>query len=120
MRYTPTFRKISSSVILAFIAASAMTGIVNEPKMAGLIWPAVVIGAAALGVALCTQRKPRRDAILFAVSLVSSGVYMGATTVGFPNSPPIWLWSLGTTFVATVALYADAEEARTSQLPTTK
>jgi hypothetical protein len=107
-------RKIVASLIFACILASTLVGLVNAPKAPLLAWTSVAIAGAVMAIALATNLRPKRDAILFAVCALCSGVFMGASTVGFPGSLPMWLRTIGSMAIATLALVVDAEGLKAS------
>lgn len=68
---------------------------------------------------LAAKRNPKRDAVLFLVCGLSSGVFMGASTVGFPGSLPMWLWTIwtiGTMGIGVMALIVDAESSQSKSV----
>jgi hypothetical protein len=76
----------------------------------------LAVGAISLLAVLATKRNPKRDAVLFIISGMGGGVFIGASTVGFPGSLPIWLWTIGTMYIGTVALIVDAEAAQSKSV----
>lgn len=87
-------------------------GLQNEPKTPVLAWTSLAAAAVALLVVLTTKRSPKRDAVLFMICGMGGGVFIAASTVGFPGSLPMWLWAIGTMCIGTVAIVVDAESAQ--------
>jgi peptidoglycan/LPS O-acetylase OafA/YrhL len=109
MIFSSAIRRTATAFVLACVAGSTIVGLLHEPKTPPLAWTSLAIGAAALVLVLATKRSPKRDAGLFAVSGMGSGVFMGASTVGFPGSLPIWLWTIGAICLGTMTLVVDPE-----------
>jgi len=103
-------RTIASAFVLACIAGSIVVALFHEPKTPLFAWTSLAIGTVALLVVLATKRNPKRDAVLFLICGLSSGVFMGAANVGFPGSLSMWLWAIGTIWIGTVAIVVDAEK----------
>jgi 4-hydroxybenzoate polyprenyltransferase len=114
--YSSTVRKIAVAFVLACIAASTVVGLLHEPKNPLVAWTSAAVAAVLMTVALATKRNPKRDAVLFLVCGLSSGVFMGASTVGFPGSLPMWLWTIGTMGIGMVALIVDAEAVQSKSV----
>jgi predicted membrane protein len=114
--YSSTVRKIAVAFVLACIAASTVVGLLHEPKTPLLAWTSLAVVAVVNFAVLATNRNPKRDAVLFLVSGLSSGVFMGASTVGFPGSLPMWLWTIGTMGIGMVALIVDAEAVQSKSV----
>ncbi|GAA4025001.1 hypothetical protein GCM10023063_01570 [Arthrobacter methylotrophus] len=87
-------------------------GLLHGLRTPLLAWTFLAAGAIALVVVLATKRSPKRDAVLFIISGIGSGVFMSASTVAFPGSLSMWLWTVGAFSIGTMALIADAEEAQ--------
>ncbi len=107
--YSSTVRRTATVFVLACVTGSTIVGLVHEPKTPPLAWTSLGVGAVALVVVLAIKRSPKRDAGLFAISGMGSGVFMGASTAGFPGSLPMWLWTIGAISLGTMALIVDAE-----------
>lgn len=114
--YSSTVRTIATAFVLACIAGSIVVGLLHEPKTPLLAWTSLAVGAVVMFAVLATKRNPKRDAVLFLVCGVSSGVFMGASTVGFPGSLPMWLWTIGTTGIGMMALIVDAEAVQSKSV----
>ena len=116
LTYSPESRKLVILLIFACILASTLVGLVNPPKAPPLAWSSIAIGGAVMATALATRPGPKRDAVLFAGCGFCSGVFLGASTVGFPGSLSIWLWTIGSIAMATVALVVDAEAVQSESV----
>lgn len=116
MIYSSTVRTIGTVSVLACIAGSIVVGLHNEAKTPVLAWTSLAAGAVALLVVLATKRSPKRDAVLFMICGMGGGVFIAASTVGFPGSLPIWLWTIGTMCIGTVAIVVDAESAQSKSV----
>lgn len=66
-----------------------------------------------MAVELLTRANPRLDIGLFSASTLCSAVFHSVFT-GFTlrGAPPVLVWSIGSTGMATVAVLMDAETAR--------
>lgn len=109
MIFSSAIRRTATALVLTCVAGSTIVGLLHEPKTPPLAWTSIAIGAVALVLVLTTRRSPKRDAGLFAISGMGSGVFTGAATVGFPGSIPIWLWTIGAICLGTMSLVVDAE-----------
>ena len=116
MIYSSTVRTTATTFVLACIAGSIVVGLLHEPKTPLLAWTSLAVGAAVMFAVLATKRNPKRDAVLFLVCGLSSGVFMGASTVGFPGSLPMWLWTIGTMGIGVMALIVDAESSQSKSV----
>lgn len=116
MIYSLAIRTIATVFVLAFIAGSTVVGLLHEPRSSLLAWTSLIIGAISLSIVLATKQKPKRDAVLFIISGTGGSVFVGASTVGFPGSLPIWLWIIGAMCIGTVALIVDAESAQSKSV----
>lgn len=116
MIYTPPIRTTIAALVLACIAGSIVVGLLHEPKTPLLAWTALAVGAVVMFAVLATKRNPKRDAVLFLVCGLSSGVFMGDSTVGFPGSLPMWLWTIGTMGIGVMALIVDAESSQSKSV----
>ncbi|GAA5191712.1 hypothetical protein GCM10023346_11890 [Arthrobacter gyeryongensis] len=76
----------------------------------------MTVGAISLVVVLATKRSPKRDAVLFIISGMGGGVFIGASTVGFPATLPIWLWTIVTICIGTAVLIVDAESVQSKSV----
>ncbi len=116
MIYSSTVRTIATILVLACIAGSIVVGLLHEPRTPLLAWTSLAVGAISLLVVLATRRSPKRDAVLFVASGMGGWVFIAAATVGFPGTLPIWLWTIGTVCIGTVALIVDAESAQSKSV----
>ncbi|MDQ0032220.1 hypothetical protein [Arthrobacter bambusae] len=112
MIFSSAIRSTATACVLACVAGSTIVGLLHEPKTAPLAWTSLAVGAAALVLVLATKRSPKRDAGLFAVSGMGSGVFIAALTVGLPGSLPTWLWTIGAICLGTMSLVVDAEASQ--------
>lgn len=110
--FSSTIRRTATVFVLACVAGSTIVGLLHQPKTPPLAWTSLALGAVALVLVLTTKRSPKRDAGLFAISGMGSGVFMGASTVSFPGSIPIWLWTIGAICLGTMTLVVDPEETQ--------
>lgn len=109
MIFSSTIRRTATVLVLACVAGSTIVGLLHQPKTPPLAWTSLAVGAVALVLVLITKRSPKRDAGLFAISGMGSGVFIAASTVGFPGSLPIWLWTIGVICLGTMTLVVDAD-----------
>ncbi|GAB2712699.1 hypothetical protein ACX801_15655 [Arthrobacter bambusae] len=109
MIFSSAIRRTGTGFVLTYVAGSAIVGLLHETKTPPLAWTSLAVGALALVLVLTTKPSPKRDAALFAISGMGSGVFTGAATVGFPGSLPIWLWTIGAIGLGTMSLVVDAE-----------
>ncbi len=109
-------RTIATVLVLACIAGSFIVGLLHEPRTPLLAWTSLTVGAISLSVVLATRPSPKRDAVLFIVGGMSGGIFLGASKVNFPGTLPIWLWTIGTICIGTVALIVDAESAQSKSV----
>lgn len=116
MIYTPPIRTTIAALVLACIASSIVVGLLHEPRNPLIAWTSLAVGAIAVLVVLAAKRNPKRDAVLFLACGLSSGVFMGASTVGFPGSLPTWLWMIGTLCIGTLAIIVDAESSQSKSV----
>ncbi|MCI0143868.1 hypothetical protein KNN17_20085 [Arthrobacter bambusae] len=116
MIYSSRVRTIATVLVLACIAGSIVVGLIHEPRTPLLAWTSLSVGAISLLVVLATKRNPKRDAVLFVISGMGGGVFIAAATVGFPDTLPLWLWTIGIICIGTVALIVDAESAQSKSV----
>ena len=114
--YSSTVRTIATVLVLACIAGSLVVGLLHEPRTPLLAWTSLTVGAISLSVVLATRPSPKRDAVLFIISGMSGGIFIGAAKVNFPGTLPIWLWTIGTICIGTAALIVDAESAQSKSV----
>ncbi|MGM7777035.1 hypothetical protein ACSVHC_13615 [Arthrobacter sp. KNU-44] len=116
MIYSSTVRTIATILVLACIAGSIVVGLLHEPRTPLLAWMSLTVGAISLLAVLATKRSPKRDAVLFIISGMAGGVFIGAAKVDFPGTLPIWLWTIGAFCIGTAALIVDAESAQSKSV----
>ncbi|MEV8150577.1 hypothetical protein AB0O52_20835 [Arthrobacter sp. NPDC080073] len=116
MIYSLTVRTIATILVLACLVGSIVVGLLHEPRTPLLAWTSSAVGAISLLTVLATKRNPKRDAVLFIISGMGGGVFIAAAKVGFPGTLPIWLWTIGTVCIGTVALIVDAESAQSESV----
>jgi peptidoglycan/LPS O-acetylase OafA/YrhL len=114
--YSPKVRNIATILVLACLAGSIVVGLFHEPRTPPLAWTSLTVGAISLSIVLATKRNTKRDAVLFIISGIGGGVFTAAATVDFPGTLPIWLWTIGTLCIGTVALIVDAESAQSKSV----
>jgi hypothetical protein len=114
--YTSKVRTIATVIVLACIAGSIVVGLLHVPRTPLLAWTSMTVGAISLVVVLATKRKPKRDTVLFIISGMSGGMFIGAAKVDFPGTLPVWLWTIGAICIGTAALIVDAESAQSKSV----
>lgn len=112
MIFSSAIRRTATAFVLACVAGSAIAGLLHQPKTPPLAWTSLAVGAVVLVLVLATKRNPKRDAGLFAISGMGSGVFMSAAAVGFPGSLPILLWTIGAIWLGTMTLVVDVEPSQ--------
>lgn len=116
MIFSSAIRSTATACVLACVAGSTIVGLLHEPKTAPLAWTSLAIGAVALVLVLTTKGSSKRDAGLFAVSGMGSGVFMAALTVGLPGSLSTWFWMIGAICLGTMSLVVDAEASQSNSV----
>jgi len=114
--YTSKVRTIATVLVLACIGGSIVVGLLHEPRTPLLAWTSLTVGTIPLVVVFATKRNPKLDAVLFIISGMGGGMFIAAATVGFPDTLPLWLWTIGTICIGTAALIVDAESAQSKSV----
>jgi hypothetical protein len=114
--YSSITRKVAAGLALACVLLSAVFTVMASPQHMGFVWVATTVGAAALFTALVTPLNPKRDTALFILAGIAGGVFLGASSFGFPQNLPQWIWIVCCIGTATVALVTDADIAQSKSV----
>lgn len=114
--YSPINRGIAAGLALACVLLSAGFALMASPPNVGFVWVAAAVGAAALLAALVTPLNPKRDTALFILAGIAGGVFLGASSFGFPQNLPLWIWIICCLGTATMALVTDADASQSKSV----